>query len=76
MRTFLAALAFLLVACDSRYPVDDMIITAKKDLGKGWVEYTILAQGDGNANWTTRLNVSTKDNSWQLKDKLRVTKKD
>ena len=68
------AIAMLLVGCDYRYNMDDMEVVAKKDLGSDMVEYTIQTKGDRNDSF--HINLSSKDNSFQIHDRIKITSKD
>jgi hypothetical protein len=64
-----------MVACgEYRYNMDDMRIMAKKDLGEGMVEYTISTGGPRND--VLHFNLSSRDNSFQVYDRLKISNKD
>lgn len=74
MRVLAIIASMLLIGCDARYNVDNMVVVAKKDLGEGLVEYRLRVHGTRSD--AANINIATKDNSYQLHDRLKITNKD
>lgn len=66
----------ILCGCDYRMPMDDMIITGKKDIGNNMVEYAIQGRKTANSSdETCYVFLYSNDDSFQVHDHVALCKK-